>query len=318
MSPNVSLWFHPSLEAALIEWGLILLDRNRELGAGKKAAIVGEGMDPSLRLLSQTMSSHGVSVHGTTDSTVKGSDVLVAAVCEDDRFTTRFFDSTALDSKLTDSTWSRVPVIRVRFNTSVSIPKPQEIVIYRLANGAAIAVLGERLRLEPRIAPFSLSSEFVRSSVISLRTRVAATRLANLAKSQEAIETFESSIRSDEELRQLVSPWFETNVGPKARTYSHSVLVFHDEDSFGIAETLRDLDPTLQMNRDLCPLSACESSSFIADLRTQMWLRNREVSVGRNEADAAKRIRGSLLIASAALTRIGVDQIRSVANRAGV
>lgn len=265
LAPNTSLCFHASVEAALVEWALLLLDRNREMGSGRTGAVIEAGDDPCLRFPGQIVSSQSLAVADFAAGTVVAANALFCAFCDDDRFEAMERDSSNRDKILSETSWSRVPLLRVRQLPPTGIdalkPRPYEIKIVRLSDGSAVSILGDRLRLVPRFSQHTFQTEAIALSATAFRAFVEECAAANNCELE--IAAF---------VKALPVGWRILNPGVgERRAANRMTLVTEAYDSSWIADRLIEKYPRLQRGIDVIPLSGCE----IGDERLQEWLRAR-------------------------------------------
>lgn len=290
LAPNTSLCFHPSVEAALVEWALLLLDRNREMGSGRTGAVIEASDDPCLRFPGQVVSSQSLAVADLAAGTVTAQNALFCAFCDDDRFEAIERDGSNRDKVLSDANWNRVPLLRVRQLPPTGVealkPRPYEIKIVRLGDGSAVSLLGDRLRLVPRLSQHAFQAEAIASSAGAFRALL-----------EECVEarSFEPEIA--EFSKALPQGW--RVLDPKAgerRAANRMLLVTESYDSSWCADRLVERYPQLQRGIDLIPLSGCE----IGDERLQEWLRGRPAA----QLVTPLEIRGAMQVKVSALLSV--------------
>ncbi len=280
LAPNASLCFHPSVEAALIEWTLFLLDRNRETGAGRTGIVLEADDDPCLRFVGQVVSSQSLVVAELMSGTVTSATALFCAFCDDDRFEAMEREHSHRDKVLSDVAWQRVPLIRIRQlpppNIASLPPRPYEIKIVRLDDGSAVSILGDRLRFVPRLSQHAFQAPAIYSC---------AAAFAALLEECDRSESYDSEIAAIAQAlakpeantaantaAALPQAWriLEPRVGER-RCLHRIVLVTESLDSSWCADRLIAAYPLLRRGVDVVPLSGCE----IGDERLQEWLRAR-------------------------------------------
>ena len=295
IAPNTGLCFHPSVEAALVEWALLLLDRNREMGSGRTGAIVEASDDPCLRFPGQVVSSQSLAVADLAAGTVTAQNALFCAFCDDDRFEAMEHDSSNRDKVLSDASWNRVPLLRVRHLPPLSIdalkPRPYEIKILRLDDGSAVSLLGDRLRLVPRLSQHAFQTAAIASSASAFQTLL-----------EECAEARSYEPEIAELKKALPQGWRVLEPKPGGRRSANRMtLVTESYDSSWCADRLIEKYPQLQRGVDLIPLSGCE----IGDERLQEWLRARASA----QLVTPLEIRGAMQVKVSALLAVlpGVD-----------
>lgn len=302
---NAGCFVFPSIEAALTEIAVLLADREREVGGERNLIVYGQLEDPAIDRMAKTISSTGLEAKPKTEAEwlqieswlpeIKSKAILIAHA-EDDRFTGRVYDTTARRAALFKD-GLRIPVVTLCFSSGLetsawrlSLPRPFEIRVYPLqgddSNGspAAIAIVGERLRLEPRMAPISMDplrlgqiEEFLlaNSTFIPVAPDMHA---LETAKARHEIESFEAALPSG------YQPWWPKG---SSRMLDRAIVTSKEFDgSFAIEQIRSKLSkvPPGLVNRGLFALSGCAMN----DERRQEWLRSR--------GDDAWLIRGAIHI----------------------
>lgn len=301
LAPNTSLCFHPSVEVALIEWAILLLDRNREMGSGRTGAVIEASDDPCLRFPGQVVSSQSLAVADLAAGTVTAQNALFCAFCDDDRFEAMEHDSSNRDKILGDASWNRVPLLRVRHLPPLSVdalkPRPYEIKIVRLDDGSAVSLLGDRLRLVPRLSQHAFQAAAITSSASAFRALL-----------EECLESRSFEREIAEFSKALPQGWrvLEPKTGER-RAANRMTLVTELHDSSWCADRLTERYPQLQRGIDLIPLSGCE----IGDERLQEWLRGRPAA----QLVTPLEIRGAMQVkVSALLAVLPGDGVEAKAN----
>ncbi len=289
----------------MTEIAVLLADREREVGGERNLIIYGLLQDPAIDRMAKTISSTGLEAKPKTESEwaqieawlpeIKSKAILIAHA-EDDRFTGRVYDTAGRRAALFRD-GLRIPIVSLCFSSGLetsawrlSLPGPFEIRVYPLqgndSNGspAAIAIVGERLRLEPRMAPISMDPlrlVQIEESLLANSTFVAVPpdmHAAEIAKARHEIETFEAA------LPPAFQPWWPKG---SSRMLDRAIITSKDYDGSLILEGLRAklaAFPGTTVNRGLFALSGCTMN----DERRQEWLRSR--------GDDAWLIRGAIHI----------------------
>lgn len=295
----------PSIEAALTEIVFLLSDREREVGGVRNIIAYGQLQDPALDRMAKAISSTGIEAKPKRDAELLDAaswvpelktKALVIAYAEDDRFTGRVHDTKATRAAVF-ADGMRVPVIAISFGSQdwrTTLPRPFEIRVYPLAatdpeSTAAIAILGERLRLDPRMAPLSMDParlSTIESDLRSMAETICVT-VENAASENEKrrieIESFEASVPATFQV------WWPKG---SARMLDRAIITSKDFDGSLVVEKLRaELSTSLKTNAEkswlangLFSLSGCATN----DERRQEWMRSR--------GDNAWLIRGAIHI----------------------
>lgn len=279
----------PSVEAALTEIAVLLADREREIGGERNIIIYASGQDPAIDRMAKTISSTGLDAKPKTAADwlqistwlpdLKSKAILVAHA-EDDRFTGRVHDTTMIESALFKE-GMRVPVVTLCFGSGpdateawqLKLPRPYEIRVYPLAksSGAAVATVGERLRLEPRIAPLSMGSlhlELNPLRITDLSAVLPETRESESGRARYEVESFEAA------LPKPFQSWWPKGA---SRMLDRAIITSKEHDGSRVVELLRaqlskQKSVTEQMlDEGLFSLSGCAMN----DERRQEWLRSR-------------------------------------------
>jgi hypothetical protein len=321
---NAGCFVFPSIEAALTEVAILLADREREIGGERNLIVYGLRQDPAIDRMAKTISSTGLEAKPKTDSEwaeietwlpeVKSKAILIAHA-EDDRFTGRVHDVTLRRAAFFKDGF-RIPILSLCFSPGLemnawrlALPRPFEIRVYPLsgvdASGspAALAVVGERLRLEPRMAPISMDPlrlaqiEELLSEGPVTKTVAPDLYAAELQKARSEIETFEAS------LPPPFQAWWPKDA---SRMVDRAVITSKDFDGSFVVEALRasfkksaKMSTPEMIDRGLFALSGCSMN----DERRQEWLRAR--------GDDAWLIRGAVSVSRELLHTATPDAINS-------
>lgn len=276
----------PSLESAVTELGLLLIDREQELGGTKSILFYGAQQDPAFDSVAKILSGVGLDarplneVELLTSQTwlkAEGSSALFLAVTESDRFNGKFHDLAALRANRL-SLAAKTPLLVLSaesFASGFKKPEPQEILIHEifLGNGSSVAVafIGDRLRFEPRLAPISFSTADLEATIQFIEALPNAFDPASLeaasTKNRTEIETFESALP-----RAYQAYW------PKGSQRLLDRVIFTSKDHDGSWTTDRIIKiltakgvDEMIAKRGLFTLSGCA----MGDERRQEWLRAR-------------------------------------------
>ncbi len=294
------LFLFPSLEAALIEVSLLVTERERELGGERTTIPYGHLQDPALDRMAKVLSSTGLDTRAKKDGELAQAaawfpemkpKTLLAAWAEDDRFTGRVHDVGPLRAVFF-ADGLRIPVISVNSGSldwRSTLPKPFEIRIYEVrlpaSSGASrasdqfatIVMAGERLRLEPRLAPLSMdSAKLSRIEKLLLETQ----SFSDQPNVRSEIENFEAALPTP------FRAWW--SVGENRRL-DRVILTSSEHDGSFVIERLKTelvktgISPSL-FDAGVFSLSGC----VMEDARRQEWLRSR--------GEDAWAIRGSIHI----------------------
>ncbi len=318
---NAGCFVFPSIEAALTEIAVLLADREREVGGERNLIIYGLLQDPAIDRMAKTISSTGLEAKPKTEAEwaqidtwlpeIKSKAILIAHA-EDDRFTGRVYDTSARRAALFKD-GLRIPIVSLCFASGIetsawrlSLPRPFEIRVYPLqgedANGspAAVAIVGERLRLEPRMAPISMDPLRLAQIEESLLTQSTFVPVApdmhasETLKARNEIESFEAALPA------AFQAWW-----PKGsmRMLDRAVITSKEFDGSFIVEQLRlklSKVPPAIVNRGLFALSGCAMN----DERRQEWLRSR--------GDDAWLIRGAIHISRDLIRAVSAESWPSI------
>lgn len=253
--------------------------------------VYGHQQDPALDRMAKALSATGLDTKPKTESEWRDagtwfpelkSKTMLAAFAEDDRFTARVHDVGAARTALfADGT--RIPTLTLCFGGDwrAFVPKPYEVRVYAF-HSAAIVIAGERLRLDPRLAPFSLAARTLETlvSAVSLLPPVTSTahdlHAAELQKARHDIEAFEAA---------LLKPFRAWWPAGAPRLLDRAIVTSENFDgSYVIDQLCSKLQSAFKDDIDshLVPLSGC----MMNDERRQEWLRSR--------GDDAWLIRGAM------------------------
>lgn len=272
---------YPSVEAALTEISLLLTERERELGGLKTSVVYGHFQDPALDHMAKTLSSAGLDTRAKKSSELSDAaawfpevkpKTLLVAYAEDDRFTGEVYDVAAFRDLLF-SDGVRIPVLSVCFGATEwreTLPRPFEVRMYdvRVIDNEFVTILiaGERLRLEPRMAPLSLSESRLKRIERALVGGELRARPDTL-KDRLDIETFEAG---------LPEPFQPKWSKGASRLLDRAIVSTEAHDGSWILEKLK-----LKLQAQRVDLELIEAGLFslsgctMNDERRQEWLRSR-------------------------------------------
>jgi hypothetical protein len=300
-----AVWIYPSLESALIELSFLLADRERETGGVRNIVVYPRSSDPALEAMASHLSSAGLDNRAFSEKDFADSGVwvpavkascLLVAMADNDRFSGRVRNlSGVLDAVF--AAGNKIPCLRVSFESRAfekTKPKPFEIFINVQVNGAAVVLLGDRFRLNPRIAPFAMTHA-------SLREYMSSLALSAGSIDRSKVEEFES----------ILPPSFRPVFAPgDSRLLDRAMWIANGIDGSFLRDRIlqiveRDFNAFKQVVEiGLGTLSGCWgadanlSNDFaIADERRQDWLRSRGMD--------PLSIRGTMVLSSRAIETIG-------------
>lgn len=289
LSKLAGLFLFPSLEAALIEISLLLTERERELGGERISIPYGHRQDPALDQMAKVLSSSGLDTRAKNDAELAQaatwfpeikSKVLLAAWAEDDRFTGRVHDVDPIRAVFF-ADGLRVPIISLNSSSldwRTTLPKTYEIRVYEIrlplsANAsrasdqfATLAIVGERLRLEPRLAPLSMDQATL-SLIENLLLSDPGLLPGESAKDRAEIEAFEAMVPSP--FRSCWKPG-------ASRRLDRVIFTSPEDDGSFVIESLKSSliaagVSSPRLNAGMFSLSGCTMN----DERRQEWLRAR-------------------------------------------
>lgn len=302
---NVGCFLFPSLDAALLEITGLLADREREVSGARNTIAIAAGLDPSLELVGKSMSALTLTVQmrpredWSNDVAWVAKDknsLLFALLALDDRFSGEIHHWSKAEEAIL-AAGMRVPLITISFLLPRNPVRGQvssfSIETYELANGCALVLLGERLRLQPRLAPFTMTSGELTACVDAVKLKIAETKAfaENEPTARKQIEAFEANLPAPFRAR-----WEKgaRRVVDRAIFYSKEI-----EGSWLVEE----LTTRLKLEHgEIETMSACR----MGDERRQEWLRNR----GQSSVEDAWQVRGTIHLASSAIGRLGADAIQ--------
>ena len=285
------VFLYSSIEAALTEISLTLTERERELGGAKTSVVYGHLQDPSLDRMAKTLSSVGLDTRAKKSSElsdaatwfpeIKPKAVLIA-YAEDDRFTGQVYDVAPVRAAVF-AEGVRVPVLSVCFASSSwreVLPRPFEIRLYDLRvidnEFVTVAVIGERLRLDPRMAPLSLSESRLARIEKALVDDHILNPTAVLAPDLQATE-HQRARRDIEAFEANLPPGFQLRWAPgEARLLDRVIISTLDQDGSWLIERIKPKLESVGVSSALIEagifsLSGCTMN----DERRQEWLRSR-------------------------------------------
>lgn len=298
-------FLYPSIEAALTELAFLLADREREVGGARNIIAYGQLQDPALDRMAKAISSTGIEAKPKRDAdwldiatwiTDLKSKALFVAYAEDDRFSGRIHDTSSTRSALF-ADGMRIPVITLSMGSHdwrTTLPRSFEIRVYPLSGSdplstAAIAVVGERLRLEPRMAPLTMDPSRLESIEDDLAIMPATASLA-----PDVLATENLTARTEIENFEAATPAKFQAWWPKgsSRLLDRAIVTSKDFEGSFVIDRLRETfsktfeTPAEQamLERGLFSISGCTMN----DERRQEWLRSR--------GDDAWLIRGAIHI----------------------
>lgn len=299
----------PSIEAATLELSLLLADREREIGGSRNQIVYGHMQDPALDRMAKLLSATGLDAQPKTFDEFQNistwfaefkTKALLFALAEDDRFTGRIYDvNPARQALFADGV--RVPVLTLNFGSAdwrTSLPRPFEIRVYELpmANGfVTLAIVGERLRFEPRMAPLSMDAARLKEIEVSLL----GLDLPVVPEAPDMHATHVSALRTEIEAFEASLPepfhgWWPAGAN---RRLDRAIITSSEQDGSKVVDQLKTKLSAAGIRADmiangLFSLSGC----VMNDERRQEWLRSR--------GDDAWLIRGAV--------HISLDLIRAV------
>lgn len=311
---NAGLFLFPSLESALLELSLLLTERERELGGSKSIVAYGHLQDPALDLMAKTLSSVGLDIQPKSSAEMRNpaawfaeskSKLLLGAWAEDDRFTGEVhpygIDEASELRSLFFTDGVRIPVLVLNSGSHdwrASIPRPYEVRVHEVALGsgesAVVALAGERLRLEPRLAPYGMSRASLRRAEEVLS---AAVGISN----RETIEKFEAS------LPKPLTAWWPVGA---SRRWDRAIFGSSEHDGSWLIDQLRGPVTKSLVAKGLTEAEALQkfqdgvfslSGCLMHDERRQEWLRSR--------GDDAWKIRGAVHVSLALLSDLAHDDL---------
>jgi len=316
LTPSNAVWIFPSLESALIEVSFLLADREREMGGVRNVVVYPRSSDPSLESLASYLSSAGLDIRALSEKDFADSGVwlqpvkascLLVALTENDRFNGRVRNVDGVLDAVSAS-GNKLPCLRVSFESLAyrkTKPKPFEILINVQVNGVAVVLMGDRFRLNPRMAPFSMTQA-------SLREFMLVHALSNGTIDRDKIEEFES----------ILPPAFRPVFAPgDSRLLDRAIWIATGIDGSFLRDRIlqiieRDFSASKQVVEiGLGTLSGCWgadadlSTGFaIADERRQDWLRARGMD--------PLEIRGTMILSSRAIEVIRTSEWQRVIGEA--
>lgn len=309
LAPSNAIWIYPSLESALIEVSSLLADRERETGGARAVVVCPKSVEPALETMASTLSSAGLDTRALPEKdfsaaatwlpTLKASCLLVA-FCDNDRFTGRVRNTDSVVEAVF-APGNKIPCARISFESLAYRhlkPKSFEIFLNVQADGVAIVTMGDRLRLNTRIAPYSMTHAGLRE-FLSLHS------MSSGKAERSRVEEFESK------LPPQFRPMFTAG---EARLLDRAVWVAPNHDGSFLRDRIlniveRDFNDLKQIvqsglatlsgcwgaDTDLSKGAACDFT--IADERRQEWLRARGMP--------ALDVRGTMILSSRAIEEIG-------------
>lgn len=304
-----AVWIFPSLESALIELSSIFIDRERETGGVRQTIVYPKSQDPALEVMASIISASGLDLKQLSDADLNAPDTwlpsikskaLFVLLLEDDRFFGRTLNCKAvIDLGLASG--NRLPIIRVTFASLAFrkfAPKSFEICMNVSDDGSTIVVFGDRFRLSPKAAPYSMSI----AVLPSLRADVSASVLDFADRT--LVEGFEAQLPSN--CRPVHLPGAE-------RLLDRAIWIVANMDGAHLRDKIlancsRELPNQLKViERGLSTLSGCwgaNSEAPMADERRQEWLRARGTS--------ADDIRGCMILSAKAISLGGLEKWKSI------
>lgn len=320
LSASNAVWVFPSLEAALIEVASLLADRERETGGARTVAVYPRFVEPALETMASTLSSAGLDIRALPEKDFAAAEswipdlkasCLLVAFCDNDRFSGRLRNTDSVIGAVFAS-GNKIPCVRISFESLAyreTKPKSFEIFINVQADGVAIALLGDRFRLNPRLAPYSMTHA-------GLHEFMSVHSMSAGKLERNRVEEFESK------LPPQFRPMFAAG---EARLLDRAVWIAPKYDGSFLRDRIlnvvsRDFSDRKEIVQSgLATLSGCwgadadlsKSGSFafvIADERRQEWLRARGM--------APNDLRGTMILSSRALEEIGIPNWLKILNEA--
>ncbi len=316
ISQSNAVWIFPSLESALIEISVLLADRERETGGGRNVAVFPRFNEPALEAMASTLSSAGLDIRALSEKefaeaatwvpSLKSSCLLVA-VCDNDRFTGRVRNVSGVFDAVFQ-TGNKLPCLRISFECLAFKeikPRPFEIFLNVQADGVVIALMGDRFRLNPRMASYSMTHA-------SLREFLLVRSLSTGKIDRKIVEELESKLPA------VFQPMFSPG---ESRLLDRAVWIVKSMDgSFVIDRILQIVERDFRSQKHfvavgLGTLSGCWGADndlndgfSIADERRQDWLRAR----GAEPLD----IRGTMILSARAIEEIGISNWQKILKEA--
>lgn len=316
LSASNAVWIFPSLEAALIEVASLLADRERETGGVRTVVAYPKFVEPALETMASTLSSAGLDIRALPEKDFSApeawlpdlkSSCLLVAFCDNDRFSGRVRNTDAVIGAVFAS-GNKIPCVRISFESLAyreAKLKSFEMFINVQADGVAIVMMGDRFRLNPRMAPYSMTHA-------GLREFMAVHSLSAGKIDRHRLEEFESN------LPQQFRPMFAAG---EARLLDRAVWLAPHHDGSYLRDRIlsiveRDFSAQKEVVRSgLATLSGCWGADAdlskgaacdfaIADERRQEWLRTRGM--------APNDLRGTMILSSRALEEIGISNWQKI------
>lgn len=321
------LFLFPSLEAALIEVSLLLTERERELGGERITVPYGQMQEPALDRMAKVLSSSGLDTRAKSAADLMQaatwlpeikSKTLLAAWAEDDRFTGRVLDVRPIRTAFFAEGF-RIPVISVNSGSQdwrLALPASYEIRIYdvRLPSAtddvhaseyfATIAVVGERLRLEPRLAPLSMDAAtlsrierlIIDDHTLSPSIHTAESLAVEDVRARAEIESFEAAVAPP------FQPWWSPG---ENRRLDRVILTSAEHDGSFVVGRLKAALVASGVSAGLIDSGIFSLSGCVMeDERRQEWLRTR--------GEDAWAIRGSVHISLELIRALPMASWRSL------
>jgi len=320
LSTSNAVWIYPSLESALIEVSTLLADRERETGGGRTIAVYPKFVEPALETMASTLSSAGLSIRALPETDFSAAETwaselktscLLVAFCDNDRFTGRVRNTDSVIEAIF-AAGNKIPCARISFESLAyrqMKPKSFEIFLNVQADGVVIVTVGDRFRLNPRMAPYSMTHA-------GLREFMSVHSMSSGKTERSRVEEFES---------KFLSPFRPIFAAGEARLLDRAVWVAPSHDGSFLRERIlniveRDFSVLGKIVQSgLATLSGCWGADAdlsknaardfaISDERRQEWLRARGM--------AALDLRGTMILSSRAMEEIGVSSWLKILNEA--
>jgi len=274
------------------ELGLLLVDRERELGGTKTILFYGSQQDPAVEAVAKILSGVGLDAKPLDESELltseawlkaEASSALFIAVTDSDRFNGKVQDLTALRTNRS-ALAPKTPLLVLSAATVVAgyrKPEPQEIRIHEifLSNGSSVAAafIGDRLRFEPRLAPISFSTTDLEATMQYIEALPSF--LDSAAQEASALEAASTKNRIEIESFESALPPNYQAYWPKGSQRLLDRVIFTSKDhdgSWTVDRIIKILTANgveeAQAKRGLFTLSGCA----MGDERRQEWLRARD------------------------------------------
>lgn len=355
LSANAGCFLYPSIEAGLLELTELLADREREISGSRSLVAIGKGFDPSLDIVAQAMSAKSLTVQARPLGDWTGdlawfaaekTKLLFALIAEDDRFSGAIHELATTEAAIL-AAGVRVPLITLSFFGSRWVSAAGvatstagaaggaaaaggyfpsfAIRGVELASGAALFVVGERLRLAPKLAPYAMSETDLAATEAGIAILLgkpgdSSHAAGGRAADRTLIEEFEAKLAPP---FQACWPRGASRVLDRAVLQTSAIdgswlrdqlLAKFSAGTSGTGSTGASTGPSAA-NKKIDVDSSPSSEAFIETLsgcrhndeRRQEWLRAREAG----NSEAAWLIRGTLHISVNFLRTHGADKVHT-------